>query len=120
MKVFSDEQSFLQSFANHSEKALKAFFDSHYKTFAYFTTQFSLDLAESEAVVQESFVTLFKIENKFHSVDEIKNWMYNNIRETLCGINSLVGIETISYNDQEIKLDLYRMKAELIAALSEI
>ena len=118
-KVYNDEKSFLQSFALHSEKAQKAFFETYYARFFHFAFEFSQNNSEIESILKDCFLHVFNCKGEFSSIEELKYYMYQRIREAFRGKDSLEGIEIISHNGKQIQLDLYRVRSEVVAMVEE-
>lgn len=72
----------LTDFQQGNYFAVRALFDEHYSLLTDFANQLIIHEAEAHFIVQETFIKLFLMRDRFHKMTDIKAFLYITVRNT--------------------------------------
>lgn len=80
MTLFTRNRNGIAAFQSGSYAAVKELYDEHYAPLVDFARQLIFDKAEAHHIVQETFIKLFFIRDRFDKLPDIKAFLYITVR----------------------------------------
>lgn len=80
MTLSSSNQHAIAGFQQGSYTAVKELFDEHYLVLIDFASQLILNKSEAHHIVQETFIKLFQMRDRFHNEPDIKAFLFITVR----------------------------------------
>lgn len=134
MTLSPRNQTAITDFQRGSYSAVKELYEKHYTSLIDFATQLTRNKTEAHKIVQETFIKLFGMRERFHTEADIKAFLYITVRnicfayiksekenepgaETTCDEQVLTA--TARYDEEAVRMEALQKMQNLVSDLPE-
>ncbi len=75
-----EKRGIIEDFNKRNPKSIEGIYDNYYKALVIYSMSFNNEKMQAEDSVQDSIITLWHSDIKFESEDNLRNYLYNSVR----------------------------------------